>query len=188
MISDWDHVEVEATVADYFDMLDKELRGLHYNKAEHRRNLAAGLNKRSNGAIERKHQNISAILIELGFPYIDGYKPLRNYQQLLYNVVSDRLDNNRTLIDFVRNQVEQPVGLPDIDDILTALVQPPSGVLLDNSSVVARTREFDIVSITLRRNQRIVPLEQPENNLSFVLSKPVLFMRVMKNWLLELNT
>lgn len=100
MGEDWSHEEVEATIADYFDMLDKELRGLDYNKTGHRRHLASLLNKRSDGAIERKHQNISAVLIELGFPYIAGYKPLRNYQQLLYDVVSERLADSRNLVDF----------------------------------------------------------------------------------------
>jgi hypothetical protein len=80
---DWSREEVEATVADYFAMLDQELRGLDYSKTQHRRALSLLVNQRTDAAIERKHQNISAILRELGFPYIFGYKPLPNYQQLL---------------------------------------------------------------------------------------------------------
>jgi len=38
---------------------------------------------RSKGSIERKHQNISAVLRELGLPWIFGYKPLANYQNAL---------------------------------------------------------------------------------------------------------
>src|SRR5882724_697426 len=91
MPEDWSIDEVEATVAAYFEMLDQELRGSSFNKSDARRQLRAILNKRSEGAIERKHQNISAILIELGFPYVRGYKPLSNYQRLLYEVVRDRL-------------------------------------------------------------------------------------------------
>jgi hypothetical protein len=64
----WSREEVEATVAAYLDMLDQELRGLQFNKSDARRRLGATLSGRSEGAIERKHQNISAILIELGFP------------------------------------------------------------------------------------------------------------------------
>ncbi len=60
---DWSNQEVEATVADYFDMLDKELRHVEYNKTAHRRFLATLLNKRSDAAIERKHQNISLFSI-----------------------------------------------------------------------------------------------------------------------------
>jgi hypothetical protein len=81
----WSDVEVEATVADYFEMLPKECRDEPFNKAEHNRNLRKLLSGRSRGAVEqRKHQNISTILIEIGLPYVEGYKPLANYQEL-YN-------------------------------------------------------------------------------------------------------
>jgi hypothetical protein len=36
---DWSRAEVEATITDYFVMLEAELRGEPYNKAEHRRAL-----------------------------------------------------------------------------------------------------------------------------------------------------
>jgi len=81
MGDDWSREEVEAAVSDYFDMLAMELRGQPFNKAEHNRNLQKLLKNRPKGSIERKHQNISAVLIELGYPYIDGYKPLGNQNQ-----------------------------------------------------------------------------------------------------------
>ena len=45
------------------------------------------LDRRTKGSIERKHQNISAVLHEVGCPFIGGYKPLGNYQALLKEVV-----------------------------------------------------------------------------------------------------
>ena len=60
-------------------MLAMELRDEPFNKAEHNRNLQKFLNNRTKGAVELKHQNISAVLIELGYPYIDGYKPRYNF-------------------------------------------------------------------------------------------------------------
>ena len=126
MTEDWSRLEVEATVADYFDMLEKELRGTDYNKSGHRRGLAKLLNGRSDGAIERKHQNISAILIELGFVYIAGYKPLGNYQQLLSEVVSECLTESHSLAEVVRQQVEGPASVPSVADILAAWADPPS--------------------------------------------------------------
>lgn len=126
MAGDWTISEVEATIADYFDMLECELRGIGYNKSEHRRRLAGVLNQRPDGAIERKHQNISAILIELGFVYISGYKPLRNYQQLLFEAVADRLGVNHGLAALVEKQVVEPAIIPSIDEILSALVEAPS--------------------------------------------------------------
>ena len=83
----WDWLECEATVQDYFVMLNEELSGAKYNKTAHRRVLISKLNERSESSIEFKHQNISAVLIELGQPYIRGYKPAFNYQQQLKSVV-----------------------------------------------------------------------------------------------------
>jgi hypothetical protein len=121
----WSRAEVEATVAAYLDMLALELKGSAFNKAERRRALQELLHGRSEPAIERKHQNISAVLIELGFPYIDGYKPLGNFQELLRDVVEERLNGAASLVTLVEEAVKTPVEVPTIDDILAALVDPP---------------------------------------------------------------
>jgi Protein NO VEIN, C-terminal len=125
MPRDWSRTEVEALVADYFAMLDAELRGEDYSKTAHRRALSPLLSSRSDGSIERKHQNVSAILIELGYPYISGYKPLSNYQGLLFDVVSDRLATNAALAATVRAAVEAPAAVPTVEDILNRWEQPP---------------------------------------------------------------
>jgi hypothetical protein len=126
MPNNWSREEVEATVSDYFDMLAKELRGDNFNKAEHNRNLQIFLNHRTKAAIEKKHQNISAVLIELGYPYVDGYKPLQNYQSLLRDVVEERLvgatNLQRAASVAVNKLVEKP---PQISDMQSILVPPP---------------------------------------------------------------
>jgi hypothetical protein len=123
----WSGEEVEAAVTGYLDMLGMELRGEPYNKAEHNRHLQRLLRDRPRGSIERKHQNISAILIELGYPYIDGYKPLGNYQQLLKSVVEQRLSAAISLDQTVTSVVESHVeSVPDVRHILPIQVPPPS--------------------------------------------------------------
>ena len=123
---DWTRIEVEATVSAYLEMLLLELQGKPYNKAQHRRALLKLLNNRSEGAVERKHQNISAILIEMGLPYIEGYKPLWNYQELLRSVVQERVSHTRALIPTVQTEIERiPLSVPSVDDILRVLVDPP---------------------------------------------------------------
>jgi len=126
MPNDWSREEVEATVADYLAMLSAELAGVPYNKAVHRRELVKLLNKRSEQAIEFKHANISAVLIDLGFPYIAGYKPRSNYQQLLYNVVSDRLAENPRLLNVAAADADLPIVVPEVDDILSVVTSPPT--------------------------------------------------------------
>ena len=121
-LSSWSRQEVEATVRDYFDMLASELRGGPYNKAARNRALRARLDDRSHGAVERKHQNISAVLIELGFPYINGYKPLGNVQNLLWDVVPKHLSSLEDLV------VADVTALQDrftVVDVLGIGVDPP---------------------------------------------------------------
>jgi hypothetical protein len=122
---DWSLAEVEATVTDYLSMLDLELREQPYSKTEHRRGLQRMLSGRTDAAIERKHQNISAILIEMGLPYVSGYKPLGNYQHILREAVAARLDGNRRLLTVVEEVVERPATVPSVDDILAAMESRP---------------------------------------------------------------
>lgn len=125
MRNDWSRSEVEATVADYLAMLTSELAGAPYNKTAHRRELVKLLNGRSGQSIEFKHANISAILIDLGFPYISGYKPRSNYQQLLYDVVADRLSSSPELATVAAANADLPVVVPEVDEILSVLTEPP---------------------------------------------------------------
>lgn len=132
MTEGWAREEVEALIADYFDMLNHELQGLPYNKTAHRVALAPLLHNRSHGSIEFKHQNVSAILIELGFPYLDGYKPRYNYQRRLREVVVDRLGESPALVLHVESDVTTlPAHL--ITDTLT-LVPPPSATAVRSST------------------------------------------------------
>jgi Domain of unknown function (DUF3883) len=137
-MSAWTNLECELIVADYFSMLSMELRGVQYKKSEHRRNLLPLLNARSEGSIEFKHQNISAVLIRLGQPYIKGYLPRFNIQQLLAEKVIGYLkqhtsieqqfklfaDNSQivtpTSVDFNRWQVNPPT---------TTEVKPPLNMI-----------------------------------------------------------
>jgi len=126
MADSWSREEVEAAVADYFVMLARDLSGEPYNKAEHNRLLQRLLASRNRGSVERKHQNISAVLIELGYPYIDGYKPLGNYQALLRQVVQERLSVATGLQQMVAATVAAEVErIPSITDILSIVVPPP---------------------------------------------------------------
>lgn len=88
--SPWSDIEVKELVSDYFSMLNDELLGQKYNKTAHRERLMKTV-LRSNGAIERKHQNVSAILHKLGYPWIQGYKPLKNAQEALTQEVLRQL-------------------------------------------------------------------------------------------------
>jgi hypothetical protein len=95
MSEDWTKEEVALIVQDYFRMLAVELQEQHYNKTAYRKGLLPLLNGRSEGSIEFKHQNISAVLANMGLPFIKGYKPRANYQQLLEDEVGLYLQGHR---------------------------------------------------------------------------------------------
>lgn len=83
MAKNWTAAEIDLAVADYMAMLAEEKAGHDYSKAEHRQALSKKLDQRSSGSIEFKHQNISAVLNDLGHEWVPGYKPAANYQALL---------------------------------------------------------------------------------------------------------
>jgi hypothetical protein len=78
----WSDSELDFIIADYFTMLQDEAANKPYSKAEHNRLLQRSID-RTEGSIEFKHQNISAVLLKLGLPRITGYVPAANYQKAI---------------------------------------------------------------------------------------------------------
>jgi hypothetical protein len=96
---DWSAAEVTAVVDDYLAMLQAEITGQPYSKAGHRRALLLKLDPvRTAGAVEFKHQNVSAAMLDLGLPYIRGYKPLSNYQAAVTAEIQRHLEANPKLL------------------------------------------------------------------------------------------
>ena len=122
----WAKEEVKRIVADYFKMLLSELEGESFNKTDHRKILSPQLANRSMGSIEFKHQNISAVMIDLGLPYITGYKPRGNYQGLLKETTETLLESSPELMHAIKMDVDKDAELQDIDNILDAFVLPPA--------------------------------------------------------------
>lgn len=122
---DWSRQEVEAIVDDYLSMLASELAGTPYSKTAHRRSLLPRLNGRSEPSIEFKHGNISAALLDAGFPPIAGYKPRANYQALLSDVLAERMANSPDLWQVAAADADRPIVVPEVDDILAVLTLPP---------------------------------------------------------------
>ncbi|WP_068110696.1 DUF3883 domain-containing protein [Tropicimonas marinistellae] len=95
----WTDKENDLIVTDYFAMLVDDIAGHRYNKAEHRRALLPLLHDRSEGSVEFKHQNISAVLKGLGENWILGYKPAFNFQMTLVDAVARWLALNPSWLD-----------------------------------------------------------------------------------------
>jgi hypothetical protein len=96
----WKDDELDAIVSDYFDMLEADLSGRPYVKLRHSQALMASIG-RTHRSIEFKHQNISAVLDELGMPWIPGYIPKRNYQTAIFDAIDRYLTQHPAILNRV---------------------------------------------------------------------------------------
>lgn len=151
--SPWTGEENDLIVRDYFSMLLDDLAGRSYNKAERNRSLRKDIG-RSEGAIEFKHQNISAVLQLCSEAWIPGYKPAMNFQKSLVDAVERWLDEHP---DFLRT----PLALHDaktlreprplwIDEPPRPGNQPPSR---DWENVEPLIRKFDFAGQHARNRE-----------------------------------
>lgn len=126
MSENWTRLECEFIVDDYLDMLEAELRQRPFSKAEHRRALKTRLRNRTDGSIEYKHQNISAVMISAGHVYIRGYKPAWNYQDLLEEVALQRISHGKQNIATIEDLLidESPTRIR-IDQVASLIEEPP---------------------------------------------------------------
>ncbi len=93
----WRDDELDEIIRVYFAMLAHELSGDSYVKARHTADLMAQIG-RSHRSVEFKHQNISAVLEELGLPWIPGYKPKANYQNSIFEAIDRYLTSHPNLL------------------------------------------------------------------------------------------
>ena len=112
----WQVDELDAIVADYFTMLEDDLSGRPYVKARHSQALMERIG-RTHRSVEFKHQNISAVLDELGMPWIPGYIPKRNYQNAIFDAIDRYLSCQPAILERV------PVP--------TVATVPPANVFVD---------------------------------------------------------
>src|SRR6266576_3346634 len=96
--TDWQHVELDTIIEDYFAMLAADLAGQPYVKSRHSAALMARIG-RTHRSVEFKHQNISAVLDELGLPWIPGYKPKRNYQNAIFDAIDRYLTTHPATLE-----------------------------------------------------------------------------------------
>ena len=100
----WTDEENALIVADYFAMLTEDLAGRRPNKAERRRALMPRLRNRSEGSVEFKRRNVSAVLMGLGEDWLPGYRPAFNFQAALVNAVARWLTLNPAWLDRIPGQ------------------------------------------------------------------------------------
>lgn len=139
-------------------MLSLELRGQSFTKATYRKRLIPLLNNRTDGSIEFKFQNISAVLIKLGQPYIKGYLPRYNYQKALETEVIQHFIINPGIEHQFQAFAEKRIEPIENIDFSKVLVEAPSS----NPSIAAEP-EVAYGRIPIKKNY--LELEQKNTTL-----------------------
>jgi len=103
----WRNDELDSIMVDYFAMLADDLAGIPYVKSHHSAALMTRIG-RTHRSVEFKHQNISAVLEELGMPWIPGYKPKRNYQNAIFDAIDRYLTQHPALFEATPHAPEVP--------------------------------------------------------------------------------
>lgn len=105
----WDWLECELVVDLYFKMLELQVGNQKINKTRLYTDLIPLLNNRNLKAVESKCQNVSAIMVQYGYPYVIGLKPRWNYQKQLEKVVLSQLIGQSIKIDdFLKQNLDIP--------------------------------------------------------------------------------
>jgi hypothetical protein len=168
----WTRVEVEAAVAAYLDMLRSELRGLPYVKSDVVRDQQPLIPERSRPSIERKFQDISAVLDEEGFDWIDGYKPLAHYQRDLRDAVLASVGTGQRISETTVAFEQSAVTPPSPGQLATADVVVPVPTLgasrRDRTSVnltgspMSAMRDFKSHQLGAAGEEWVLDLEREE--------------------------
>lgn len=142
----WNDDELDAIVGDYFSMLRDELSRQPYVKSHHSAVLMKQIG-RTHRSVEFKHQNISAVLEEMGLPWIMGYKPKRNFQASIFSAIDRYLSANE---DVGYHQLP-PTVLAIADDVETFVTAPKLERQSNRPWQLERlVRKFDPVERDLR--------------------------------------
>lgn len=145
-------------------MLRMELAGQRFNKAAHRRQILPLLPLRTEGSIEFKHQNISAVLVGAGEAWIRGYKPAYNYQISLEDAVLRWFERHpewslRPVGQTIERQkgvaAELPQGFAEADALYigpppTQSNQPPP---MEWEQIQRTAKKFDVAARDARNRQ-----------------------------------
>jgi hypothetical protein len=109
----WQDDELDLIVSDYFAMLGDEFAQKPYVKSRHSSALMQQI-QRTHRSVEFKYQNISAVLEELGLPWIPGYKPKENYQNALFSAVDRFLSRNPGVFELLPMPPESPASIASV--------------------------------------------------------------------------
>jgi hypothetical protein len=166
----WQDDELDVIINDYFSMLSSEINQESYVKSKHSAILMKQLG-RTHRSVEFKHQNISAVLDELGLPWIPGYIPKPNYQNAIFDAIDRYLTSHPQFL-ITSNHPQ-------------SLTNKPSAVFVNPPTQIKRARPLPD-----RFNRLITkfdPVERDKRNRSLGKAGESFVVNIERNRLTELN-
>jgi hypothetical protein len=85
--NNWSDHENRVIIDAYYRLMKAQDAGKPLNKAQLARETLPLLNNRSKGSYEAKLMNVSAAMVSIGLPYVQGYLPLGHAQASLVALV-----------------------------------------------------------------------------------------------------
>lgn len=89
----------EILVTNYFIMLDAELQGEMYSKADHRNRIKKELGEKEDHVVDDAHHHISAVLAETGLPFVDNFPPREGTPKSLEKAVQEFIETHPELVE-----------------------------------------------------------------------------------------
>jgi Protein NO VEIN, C-terminal len=132
-------------VDEYFAHLELDLSKKPFNKAQLYRRISEKIG-RTPSSVEFKFHNISAVLDECGLDWISGLAPLRNFQKMLADVISEKRDRIENI-----ELIETPNGFEDLASLYFEAPPERSQEQADLPEFMKRlVRKFDPIARELR--------------------------------------
>lgn len=118
---------LEVLVQNYFILLDAELQGELYSKADHRNRILKELGESDAERIDREHRNISAVLAETGLPFVDSFPPEAGFDDALEKAVQVFIEAHPDLVEALWiDEIPAPASIPvELDDAKAHWVATP---------------------------------------------------------------
>jgi len=133
---EWSPFELEAAVVAYLEMLRQQLNGAKYVKAHFNKALRENeLSSRSAGSVEMRMQNISAVMMELKLPFIQGYLPKGQVGSRVKPVLIAAIEKHSGEMPWVATA--DPAVLEDRVAVMLSqpLVEAPPGIPIPRRSI-----------------------------------------------------